>query len=285
MAAFVRSHPYLSSTYLALNVTGVPALRDPRVRQAIGMAVDRAFITGKLLRAGQIPTTAFVPPGIAGYLPPDAPHPHAYWTGWPLARRQTLARQLLAQAGYGAARPLKLELKTSGLRTSALVAQAIQADLHDVGIDLTLRQEEGQVVYRSFEAKDFQIGLLAWIADYSDPLTFLTLMKSDTGPQNYGGYANPRFDALLDQADHEPDGARRAAVLAQAEQLMLDDGYIAPLDVGVNLNLVAPRVTGWVDNAVDIHPARYLCVREATVPLRRSGLDLGGVSRDDVRHR
>jgi oligopeptide transport system substrate-binding protein len=137
----------------------------------------------------------------------------------------------------------------------------MQADLRDVGIDLSLRQEEGQVAYRSFEAKDFQVGLLAWIADFSDPLTYLTLMKSDTGAQNYGSYANPRFDALLDQADHEPDGARRAAILAQAEQIMLDDAYVAPLYVGVNLDLVSPRVTGWVDNAVDIHPARYLCLR------------------------
>ena len=261
MAPFVRTHPYLSNSYLAFNVTDVPALRDPRVRQAIGMSIDRDFITGKLLRAGQIPTTAFVPPQIAGYLPSDAPHPHAYWARWPLATRQALARRLLAQAGYSPQRPLKIELKTANVPASVLVAQSMQADLRAVGIVLTLRQEEGQVAYRSFEAKDFQLGLLAWIADYSDPMTFLTLMKSDTGAQNYGGYANPRFDALLDRADHEPDGARRAMLLAQAEQVMLDDGYIAPVLVGVNLNLVSPRITGWVDNAVDIHPARYLCMR------------------------
>jgi oligopeptide transport system substrate-binding protein len=266
MAAFVRSHPYLSNSYLAFNVTGTPTLRDLRVREAISMAIDRAFITGKLQRAGQIPTTAFVPPQIAGYLSAEAPHPHAFWAAWPLGKRQDLARQLLAQAGYGPRSrggrgPLKIELKTANLPMSLLAAQALQADLRAVGVDLTLRQEEGQVAYRSFQAKDFQMGLLAWIADYSDPLTFLTLMKSDTGPQNYGGYANPRYDALLDQADHEPDGARRARLLAQAEQIMLDDAYIAPLLVGVNLNLVSPRITGWVDNAVDIHPVRYLCRR------------------------
>jgi oligopeptide transport system substrate-binding protein len=174
-----------------------------------------------------------------------------------------VARRLLVQAGYGPAHPLEIELKTSNLPASVLIAQSIQADLRAVGIVLSLRQEEGQVAYRSFEAKDFQMGLLAWIADYSDPLTFLTLMKSDTGAQNYGGYANPRFDALLDEADHEPDGTRRAAILAEAEQIMLDDAYIVPIYVGVNLNLVSPRLTGWVDNAVDIHPVRYLCVRPA----------------------
>jgi oligopeptide transport system substrate-binding protein len=261
MSRFVRTHPYLSNTYMAFNVRDVPALRDLRVRQAIAMAIDRAFITGKLLRAGQTPTSAFVPAQIAGYLPPGAPHPRAYWADWSLARRQAQARQLLAQAGYDRRGPLKLELKTPNLATSILIAQAVQADLRAVGVEATLRQEESQVAYQSFEAKDFQVGLLSWIADFSDPLTFLTLMKSDTGAQNYGDYANPRYDALLDQADHEPDATRRATILAQAEQIMLDDANIAPLYVGVNLNLVSPRVTGWVDNAVDIHPARYLCVR------------------------
>ncbi len=261
MAPYVRTHPYLSKTYLAFNVAETPALRDRRVRQAVSMAIDRKFLSDKLLRAGQIPTTAFVPSPIAGYLPPDSPHPHAYWSEWSLIRRETLARQLLVQAGYGPNHPLKIELKSPNTQGSLLIVQAIQADLRAVGIEATLRQEEGQVAYRSFEARDFQIGLLAWIADFSDPLTYLTLMKSDTGAQNYGGYRNPAYDALLDRADHEADGARRAALLAQAEQIMLDDAYIAPLYVGVNLNLVSPRLTGWVDNAVDIHPVRYLCMK------------------------
>ena len=55
-------------------------------------------------------------------------------------------------------------------------------------------------------------------------------------------------------------------LLAQAEQMMLDDAYIIPLYVGVNLNLVSPRVTGWVDNAVDIHPVKYLCPKAADTP-------------------
>jgi oligopeptide transport system substrate-binding protein len=261
MPEFVHTHPYLSNTYLALNVPAVPALKDLRVREAIGMAIDRTFLTDKLLRAGQIPTTAFVPPQIAGYLPPDAPHPRARWADWPLEKRQATARALLAQAGYNTAHPLRFELKSANATSSLLVVQSIQADLAAVGIDATLRQEEAAVAYAEFEAGDFQVGLLAWIADYSDPLTYLTLMKSDTGAQNYGHYNNPRYDALLNQADHEADGSRRAHLLAEAEQIMLNDAYILPLDVGVNLNLVSPRIAGWVDNSVDVHPARYLCVR------------------------
>jgi oligopeptide transport system substrate-binding protein len=258
MAAFVHTHAYLSTYYLTFNVPDVAAVRDIRVRQAISMAIDRDFLTHKLLNAGQIPTTAFVPAPIAGYLPPAAAHPKAYWADWPLDRRQARARQLLDAAGYHPGHPLRLELKTPNTQSTLLVVQAIQADLREVGVELTIRQEESQVAYRSFDAKDFQVGLMAWIADFDDPLTYLTLLKSDTGAQNYGGYANPAYDALLNAADHEADGQRRAGLLARAEQIALDDAYVAPFLVGVNSNLVSPRVTGWVDNAVDIHPVRYL---------------------------
>ena len=45
----------------------MPAFRDKRVRVALDMAIDRDFITRKLLRGGQLPAYTFVPPGIANY--------------------------------------------------------------------------------------------------------------------------------------------------------------------------------------------------------------------------
>jgi oligopeptide transport system substrate-binding protein len=262
-ARYVRSHPYLTTTYMIFNRRDVGPLKDVRVRQAISMAIDRDFITQKLTRAGQVPTTSFVPRGIAGYLPPAAPHPGAYWADWPLPRRQAEARRLLAELGYSPARPLKLELKTFNSPGSLIVAQSIQSDLKTVGVDATFRQEDGAVIFESFNIRDFQLGLAAWVADFDDPMTFLGLMRSDTGAQNYGDYKNPRYDALLDAADHEPEAGKRAQYLAQAEQLMLDDADVAPVLNGVNLNLVAPDITGWVDNDADIHPIRYLCRRDA----------------------
>jgi len=269
-APYVHSHSYLATTYLIFNQRDVAPLKDVRVRQAISMAIDRVFIAEKLARAGQVPTTAFVPPGIAGYLPPGAPHPHPYWADWTLARRQDEARRLLAAAGYAPARPLRLALKTFNSPGSLLFAQDIQADLKAVGIDLSIRQEDGIVALQSFEIRDFQLGVVGWVADFDDPMTFLGLMKSDTGAQNYGDYANPAYDALLNRADHEPDGARRAHYLAQAEQLMLDDADVAPILVSVNLNLVDPHVTGWVDNDSDIHPIRDLCLNDAAARRAKS---------------
>jgi oligopeptide transport system substrate-binding protein len=270
-ADFVHTYPYLITSYLIFNTRDVKPLQDPRVRQAISMAIDRRFITDKLLRAGQLPSTSYVPPGIAGYLPKGAPRPQPAWADWSLERRQAAARVLISRAGYGPANPMKLEFKTTNNGGSLVAAQSLQADLKTIGVDVTFRQEDGAVVFESFNLRDFQLGATGWVADYNDPMTFLNLMKSDTGQQNYGDYKRPAYDALLRAADNEPDATKRASDMARAEQMILDDAIIAPLDTGVSLNLVTPAIKGWIDNNADVHPIRDLCRHDAPARVIKPG--------------
>jgi oligopeptide transport system substrate-binding protein len=256
MPQYVRLNTYLGVSYLAFN-NRVPAFRDKRVRQALQMSIDRDFITRKLLRGGQTPAYTFVPPGVANY---QAAAPPA-WASWTLEQRQAEARRLLAQAGYGPDRPLRIEIKHRNTPDPRLVMPAIQADWKAIGVDVRLVQNETQIAYASYRSRDFQVADAAWIADYNDPMSFLYLMQSSTGPQNYGDYNNPEYDALLARADNEADGKIRAQHLAKAERLMLDDASVAPVFFYVNKNLVSPKVTGWVNNIIDHHRSRYLCMR------------------------
>ncbi|HEY5009044.1 MAG TPA: peptide ABC transporter substrate-binding protein, partial [Caulobacteraceae bacterium] len=257
MPGYVRTHTYLGVSYLVFN-TQVKALADRRVRIALDMAVDRDFITGKLLRAGETPAYVFVPPGTDNYQPIAPP----VWTTWPLARRQAAARALLAEAGYGPGHALKIEYKHSNAPASMLVAPALQADWKAIGVETTLAEEEGQIAYQDLRVRNFEVGSASWIADYNDATSFLGLQQSQTGAQNYGDYKNPVFDALLAKADNEPDAKTRAAYLARAEEIMLSDATVAPVSFFVNKDLVNPRVTGWVDNLTDWHRIQYLCLKK-----------------------
>jgi oligopeptide transport system substrate-binding protein len=143
-----------------------------------------------------------------------------------------------------------------------LFMAAVQADWKAVGVETLLQQNEGQIAYAAYRARDFEIGDAAWIADYNDAMSFLYLQQSATGPQNYGDYRNPAYDALLAKADNEPDVKVRAGYLAQAEQMMLDDSPVAPVYFYVSKNLVSPRVTGWVDNIIDHHRVSHLCLAD-----------------------
>jgi len=258
LGPYVRTHLQLTTTYLGYN-THYPFLADRRVRQALSEGIDREFITEKLMRAGQQPAYSFVPPGIASY-EPGARIPFADKS---FAERQAEARALLKAAGYGPAHPLKITLNTTQATDALLLAQAIQADWKAIGIDATLQPEEGQIHFADMEARNFQVGLVGWSADYNDPTTFLELMLSGTGAQNYGDYKSPAYDALMAQANNEKDLKKRAHTMRVAEQLMLDDHTVAPLYFGVSRNLVNPKVTGWVDNSEDFHKIRWLCVKGA----------------------
>jgi oligopeptide transport system substrate-binding protein len=236
----------------------VKALKDIRVRRALSESIDREFITSKLLRAGQLPAYSFVPPGTLNY----AAGPKTRWAASPLAQRQIEARALLAQAGFTPEHPLKVEIKAANSTDTLLLSEAIQADWRAVGVQASITQNDGAIAFSAYRNRDFEAAPISWFADYNDPMTFLGLLKSSTGAQNYGDYRSPVFDALLDQADNEPDAVKRAAILARAEQTMLDDEGIAPIYFWVSRNLVNPRVTGWTDNIEDFHRARWLCVKK-----------------------
>jgi oligopeptide transport system substrate-binding protein len=253
---YVHTHTYLTVSYLAFNAA-FPAFKDLRVRQALTMAIDREFITDKLKRAGQQPAYTFVPPGVANYTPPPPPA----WAAWPLEKRQAEARRLLAAAGYGpGGKSLKFEIKHRASSEIPLVMAAIQADWKAIGVDAQLVQNDTQIAYAAYRSRDFDVADAGWVADYNDAMSFLYLMHSETGAQNYGDYVNPAYDALIEKADNEPDAARRAAYLQQAERLMLADANVATIDFGVSRNMVHPKITGFVDNIIDRHPTRYLCV-------------------------
>ncbi len=257
MPGYARPALTLATFYLSFNTRDVKPLQDIRVRRALSEAIDREFIVDKLQRAGQQAGYSFVPPGVSNY----AYGAKLRWAAEPLAQRQIEARGLLAQAGYGPRRPLKIELKVANSSETLLLAEAIQADWRSIGVDATLVQNEGQIAFAAYRLRDFQVGAMAWYADFDDPVTFLGLMKSDTGAQNYGDYKNPAYDALLAAADREPDAAKRAQLLSRAEQRMLDDEAMAPIGFSVSRSLVNPRVTGWEPNPLNYHRARWLCMK------------------------
>jgi oligopeptide transport system substrate-binding protein len=254
---YVHTSTFLGIEYLAMN-THLPAFKDKRVRLALDMALDREFYTQKLQRAGELPAYGFVPPGVANY--PGGVK--AYFAGWSLERRQAEARRLLAEAGYGPKNPLRFEMMYGSGGNSALFP-AIQADFAAVGVRAVLTQAEGQILFANLNARNFQMGVAGWIADYDDANTFLYLLQSKTGQQNYGDYNNPVYDGLLDKADHEANATARAAHLMQAEKVMVDDAAVLPLYYWVSRNFVSPKVTGWVDNIVDHHRKRWMCFSDA----------------------
>jgi oligopeptide transport system substrate-binding protein len=258
MPAYVHAVPYLANWYLSMNQRN-PKLQDRRLRLALSMGIDREFGAYKLTQAGAQPLYNFAPPGMAAYQGPTPPA----WSHWSFAQRQAAARTLLRQAGYGPDHPLQVEFKYSDRFT--VMAAAMQADWRAIGAEVTLLPEESQILYADMNAGNFEIGFDGWAMDYDDPMTFLELLNSQSGPQNHSHYISPRYDGLLAQADHISDLGARAKVLAQAEATAIADVAVAPIMTDSARNLVNPGITGWADNPAGWHLKRYLC-RKGPVP-------------------
>lgn len=252
MPGYVHAVPYLAQWYLSFNLRD-PKLQDRRIRLALSMDVDRDFLTDKLVRAGAKPLYTFVPPGMADY----RSAPTASWTRWPFARRQAAARALMQQAGYSPEHPLTLSFKFQS--HSTVTAAALQADWRKIGVNITFSPEESQILYSDLNAGNFEVAYDGWAMDYDDPMTFLELLSSSAGGQNHSHYDNPRYDALLNEANQQRDLTTRAKLLAKAEALALHDVPVAPLMTDAARNLVNPNITGWVDNPANWHLKRYLC--------------------------
>ncbi|MHA6289252.1 peptide ABC transporter substrate-binding protein [Maricaulis sp. CAU 1757] len=257
---YVRVHPYMGTIYFSVNTTR-EQFADPRVRNALGMAIDREFIANEILRAGFVPAYSLVPPGVANY--PGGVE--ADWAGTPVAERREMARELLEEAGFGPDNPFRFEYTYRATRDNPRVAPVVQNDWSAIAdwVEPSLIVNDTQIHYDNLRASDFQVADGGWIADYNDAYNFLFLGEYRSIPMNYSRYNNPEYDALVEAANREQDLEVRGRMLAEAEEMLIDDMPIIPIVYYVNKNLVNPNLTGWEDNLVDIHRTRYLCFADA----------------------
>lgn len=261
LPGYARVHGYTGLTYYVFNLRKAP-FNDARVRAAISMTADREFVTKEILKAGQQPAYSLVPPGIADY---QTGAMSADFKGQSMEERLARAKKLLEEAGYGPNKPLKFTFSFRNSGDNPRVAPVVQQNWAKIApwVQVEILGAETQINYEKLRTGDFELGDAGWISDFNDAKNFVYLFQTSTGQLNYGKYSNPEFDKLMDAADVEKDTVKRANLMKQAEGILLKENGFMPMWFLTNRNLVSPRVTGWVDNAVDIHRSRYLCTTDA----------------------
>ncbi|HEX3430771.1 MAG TPA: peptide ABC transporter substrate-binding protein [Rhizomicrobium sp.] len=245
--------PYALTEYVLFNVRAKP-VNDVRVRTALSLAIDRDAIVDRVMGAGEQAAWSFVPPQMPNY-PGTA---ELRFRGLSMEARRARARQLLAEAGYGPARPLAFDFNITTESTTRLIAVAVQSMWKQIGAEVRMVPSDEKDHYNVLLKQNFSVAWAAWVADYLDANNFLTLLSTASGILNNGAYSNPAFDALIARSDSIRNPKERGACLSQAEQIALDDAAVAPIDFGVTRTLLAPAIRGWVDNPVNIHRTRWL---------------------------
>jgi oligopeptide transport system substrate-binding protein len=233
------------------------AMFNQNVRQALSMSINREVIGPDILGTGELPAYSWVPPGTGNYGEPEK----VSWADLPYDEKVAQAKALMEAEGYSADNPLKLQLRYNTNDNHKRIAVAISAMWKAIGVEVELYNTETKVHYDEMTEGLVEVGRAGWLADYDDADNFLGLLKSDVD-FNYGRYKNEEFDRLLTEASAMKDLDARAAVLAQAERIALDESAAIPIYYYVSKNVIKPKIQGFADNAKDIHRTRWLSFSE-----------------------
>ncbi len=255
----LRLAPYLGVYYYGLNLTREPFKDNPKLRQALSMAIDREILTEKITGRGEAPAYSWVPPGVDNYEAIRAPH-----ADMNDEERHSAARRLYRESGYDKNNPLEVEIRYNTSETHQRIALAVQSMWREVlGFEATLINEEWQVLLSNMRAKEVtQVFRAAWNGDYNDAHTFLQVMLGGNAA-NMTGYASEKFDSLMQRAAEQTDLGRRQLYLEEAERVLLADHPVIPLYFYVSKHLVSSRVLGWGDNVLDYHYSQHLSIAES----------------------
>ena len=238
-----HADPVLCTYYVAFRVTAAP-LDDPRLRQALALAVDKERLVREVLMGGQVAAYGLVPPAIeagTGYRPLQAGRLDV-----------AAARALLADHVRERGQPRKLTYLYNLGEAHKLIAEFLQAEWkQNLGIDLDVQALEWKALLARVRSGDFDMARASWCADYVDPGNFLEVLETRNA-NNYLGFSSPVLDELIARA--RSGAGDRFDLFHKAEEVLAGEMPVLPLYFYTRIYLLDPSVSGFEPNLLDVHP-------------------------------
>ena len=94
---------------------------------------------------------------------------------------------------------------------------------------------------------DYDVFLMGWTADFSDPISFLDLNTTNNS-QNWEKYSDSTYDKLIAESKVTPSETTRWNSLVKAEQRIIDTQGVTPLYHPEEAWMVRPTVKGVIYN-------------------------------------
>jgi peptide/nickel transport system substrate-binding protein len=222
----IVDQPSNNLAYLALNVEKQP-FDKLLVRQAVAYAIDSTAIAKGLYAPGTIVAGNWTPPQMLGENPAVKPY----------VRDVARAKALLKAAGLPNGFSTNMFYPTAPrpyMPEPQRLAETLQAQLKDAGINVTLEPYEFGVFLSKVRNGDHETCLIGWSGDNGDPDDFFyPLLDQDSAhkgtAQNYSFWRDPKFHALMLAGQSTVDEAKRKAAYMQANAMVHDQVPAVPL--------------------------------------------------------
>jgi peptide/nickel transport system substrate-binding protein/oligopeptide transport system substrate-binding protein len=224
-----------STYYIVTNVQD-PVMQDVNLRKAVSLAINRQAICDTVFLGSREPAGNIIPPGIDGYEE----------NAWADAHYdKDAAVEILDQyypADANGDRGLNLTLSYNGDGDHKAIMELVSADLEAVGIKTTHDVSEWAALLDRYQAGDYQMGRLGWIADYPIMDNFLYPLFYTGNGDNRSQYSNPDVDAALSAARTTVDDDERRAALQAVNRQIGDDMPVIPVMYYKHTSIASSRL-------------------------------------------
>ncbi len=222
--------------YLQFNTQSTP-VNNPKIRQAIGYAIDREKIIKELLFGQAVIAHSILPT-----------ESWAYNAGTKYNYDPEKSKQLIRESGYKN-EPIKYKF-SAGNSAVSQYAQVIQNSLKDVGLNVEIETLEFSTLSQQLALGQYQMNTNVWIGGNQDPIFLRDLFASSKIPGEKGGccnrsrYSNPETDKILEEAVDISltDREKARELYFKAQEIVSRDLPMLPLWYPANMVVANKRI-------------------------------------------
>lgn len=237
----------LGTYYISFNVEK-EHLDNPKVRQALTLAIDRDFIVTEIGKAGQEAAAAYVATGLTdadstkefrevggNYFDPSK---EAY------EANLQKAKELLVEAGYPDGEGLPtFEYLYNTDTGHQQIGEALQDMWKKIGVNIELVSQEWGTFLNTRKNGEYEIARNGWVGDYNDPISFLDMWITGGG-NNDAQWSNAEYDELITKIKASEDTEERYKMMHEAEDLIFEEWMLSPIYYYVDIFLISDNLDG-----------------------------------------
>ncbi len=286
-------------------LTGVEAEKaKAEIRNAVSLLLDRNYIVDQIAQGGQIPASSFVAMGLTdadgsqfykntgvskdydGYFDTSAEALKANFN----TAIETLKKYYNYDEASGKFTNFpKMTYLYNTDEGHKAIGEYIQSTLANVGIELSMENQEWATFLNTRKDGDYSIARNGWLADYNDPISFLDMWTTASGNNDvqFGkgahkdikgysidltkfGYKDKvengtwaeTYDVLIARIKTCTDKNNRYAMMHLAEDMLMASGCITPIYFYTDQYMLAKNVKGFFSNPLGYKYFMYCTIED-----------------------
>lgn len=247
-----------------------PQFADIGIRRAISLAINREAIAGTIMGNAELAATQYFPPGLKGWHFADFK---------PQSFNVAEANRILDELGW--VRAADGVREKNGIRFAGLmrtfpqraylpvIAEALQAQLKDIGFDLSIQVGESSLIPEAQNNGTLELGLgiRTMIYQVPDPVARLTADFATDAPSTDAtgatGWKSEAMRTAFAEYNRTTDPAARLPLQRRMAEILQDELPVIPITFTDEKYAISERLEGFVaDPVMQTRPLNHLSIKE-----------------------